>query len=546
MDDDGLQLHYSPGRNGSGTMTATLNGDVVAVDTMNIARDKARQAFAERLCEERPGIDREAVEEQLLQEAARVTSERQQEQPGADLAEVDASAIVRPERIITPDLSAITIPMMLQVGDGVRGRWTVYIRWQDGKRERRPLGPMLDLPDGRRLYVVPIPGEPPPSVRPGWSAEARKRWLAGEAAPEPVDVFKRVCQRIAHFLDVPAPEAPGITATLACWVILTYAYCAWPAVPYLYVGGPLGSGKSRVFEILARLVFRPLVASNMTAASLFRTLHTSGGALLLDEAERLRKTNDPDVKETLSMLLAGYKRGGCAVRLEFVGDSEFRSVTFDVYGPKALACISVLPPALASRAITITMFRAAPGSEKPRRRIDGDPATWQRLRDELHALALEHGPTFLRLIDRVDVCPDEMSGRDFELWQPLLAIATWLDDAGAGAGGLADLLRDHALATLAQGKDDETPDHDHTLLGIVAQAIRLGERPTPGDILDRAKASEPEAFKRWTARAVSEHLKRYGLTTNKTGGSKRYARVSVDDLERIETNYGIDLGMRPG
>ncbi len=99
----------------------------------------------------------------------------------------------------------------------------------------------------------------------------------------------------------------------------------------------------------------------MTAASLFRTLHARGGSLLLDEAERLKQARDPDVGEILSMLLAGYKRGGSAMRLEAVGDS-FRPVTFDVFGPKALACIAGLPPALASRAIPITMFRAAPGS----------------------------------------------------------------------------------------------------------------------------------------------------------------------------------------
>ena len=57
------------------------------------------------------------------------------------------------------------------------------------------------------------------------------------------------------------------------------------------------------------------------------------------------------------MLLAGYKKGGRAIRLEKVGDG-FQTVSFEVFGPKCLACINGLPPALASRSIVVPMFRA--------------------------------------------------------------------------------------------------------------------------------------------------------------------------------------------
>jgi hypothetical protein len=540
---EGLAIEYTPaGRNGSATVTARLAGEILACERFTLAKSKARRDFARTVADGRPGIDAGTIEAELLKAAADLASKPEADAPAdwAALPEIDASRIIRPERAITPEVSAVAIPSMAALGDRVAGRWRLYLRWSDGTRERRALGPTLDLPGGGRLWIHPEPSEPTPNMRPGWSAESRKRWLAGEPAPDPADVFKRICERIAFFLDLPRHQVPGVTATLACWVILTYAYSAWPAVPYLYLGGPLGSGKSRVFEILARLVFRPLASSNMTAASLFRTLHANGGCLLLDEAERLRNTRDPDVAEISSMLLAGYKRGGSAIRLEPVGDSGFRTVTFDVFGPKALACISGLPPALASRAIPITMFRAAPGSPKPRRRIDADPGGWQRLRDDLHALALENGRAFLGLADRADVCP-EMTGRDFELWQPLLALASWLEEAGAL--GLLKLLQEHALTTIDSGRDDQTPDHDETLLRLLAEAVRFGERPTPGDLLDRAKEGEAEAFKRWTPRAVAEHLKRYTLATIKTDGRKRYARVTLDDLGRIQTNYGIDLGL---
>ena len=343
----------------------------------------------------------------------------------------------------------------------------------------------------------------------------------------------------ARFLDLPKEHAPGITAMAVCWAMLTYIFTVFDAVPYIYIGGPLGSGKSRLFEVLGRLVFRPLGSSNMTGAALFRTLHTQGGVLLLDEAERLRNTQDPATAEILSMLLAGYKRGGTATRLEPVGDNGFKTVSFDVFGPKALACIAGLPPALASRAIPVTMFRSPPGSEKPRRRIDADPAGWQRLRDELHALALEYGTTWLDLPSRTDVCPT-MSGRDFELWQPLLALAWWIESHGAR--GLLKLLQEHALATIDAGRDDATPDHDETLLRILAEKRLNLDMPQPKEILEAARELDQVSFRQWSPKGVSNVFRRYGVATVVLHGRKVY-RTDPADLLRIQATYGLSLGI---
>ncbi|MBN2132861.1 MAG: hypothetical protein JW741_25395, partial [Sedimentisphaerales bacterium] len=256
-----------------------------------------------------------------------------------------------------------------------------------------------------------------------------------------------------------------------------------------------------------------------------------------DEAERLKQPT-PETGEILSMLLAGYKKGGQAIRLEPVGDT-FKTVAFDVYGPKALACIAGLPPALASRCIPILMFRASPDSPKPRRRIDADPAGWQTLRDEMFALALNHGPTWLSLAARDHVCP-AMSGRDYEMWQPLLALASWIESHGAT--GLLNLMQAHALTTIEAGQEEQTPDADEILLRILADELRAGLTPTCGEILSKAQEIETESFKRWTSRGVAAHLKRYGLRTHKSCGHKVFSRTILDDLRRVQTSYSVDLG----
>ncbi|HUT58009.1 MAG TPA: hypothetical protein VNA25_09195 [Phycisphaerae bacterium] len=61
----------------------------------------------------------------------------------------------------------------------------------------------------------------------------------------------------------------------------------------------------------------------------------------------------------------------------------------------------------------------------------------------------------------------ENGGRDFELWQPLLALASWIEEAGAL--GLLGLFQEHALATIDSARDDQAPDHDETLLRLLAE-----------------------------------------------------------------------------
>ena len=68
-----LAIEYQPiGNNGTVTMTATLAGETLAAEKLDILKSKARDGFAERLCEDRPGIDRLAVNTELLKIATEV------------------------------------------------------------------------------------------------------------------------------------------------------------------------------------------------------------------------------------------------------------------------------------------------------------------------------------------------------------------------------------------------------------------------------------------------------------------------------------------
>lgn len=462
--------------------------------------------------------------------------------PVVDVIEVDVKQVVRPELFFTAQFSGLTLPVMTKSEKGLVPRWRTYLRWHDGRREVIDRPSFIELPDKQKVYIHPDPGEPAANEPPAWSSASRSVWLSGKAKVKPADLFKRICERLAYFLELDPDTAKGTAATIALWIMLTYVYPAWDSLPYLFIGGPMQSGKTRLLEILARLVFRPLVSANLTAPALFRTLHARGGTLIFDEAERLRQ-DKPEVQELNQVFQSGYRRGGAATRLEPFGDT-FRTVQFEVFGPKVIACIAGLPPVLASRCITVMMFRAAGKSEKPKRRLDEDRTIWERLRDDLHILALENGAEWAGLAANTGVVPEMINGRDFELWQPLLSLAHWFESKGVG--NILQLLQGHATRTVDDSRDDAIPDADEMLLEILAHRIRRGETPTAGEILGEAQEKSKVTFEKWHPATVTRRFKNYGIPTpKKTNGKRTYRNIS-EQLKRIEERYGIELGSGEG
>lgn len=544
---DILVEFQSNGKAGLGTASARYGDKVLAVEAIKIGKSKDRTAFVDQVLAVAPEADRADIETALLELAAREIEKP--EPPPEESAELDVTAIVRPELLHTPEVSGIAVPSTRQFGLKLIASWALYLRWHDtGKRERiEPLPESLELPNGRRLWIFPQPGEPNPTMRSGWTVQARRLWLAGKAAPNPAAVFQETCELFAYFLHFTKDIAAGATATLACWTMLTYVYPCWPSVPYLSVGGPLHSGKTTVFRVLGKLCFRPLESSNMTAPCLFRTIHDCGGTLLLDEVERLRE-NAPDAGELRSILLSGYKAGSPAMRLEKNNTGGFSRIAFDVYGPKALASITRLPEALASRCIRIGMFRAEPGSPKPRRRLTEKNAEFRALRDDLHAIALEHGPTWIELVTRESVTPANFAGREFELWGPLLAIGSWLEEHGLI--GVVELLTGFATGCIEDSEDDNLPDAEVALLSILAYHVRGGTAATlkASDILKIACEQHPTLFgpvekPRWSPRGIGAALRRYGLRTKKGHGSsgRTYRLITEEQLRAVERAYTLEF-----
>ena len=132
-----------------------------------------------------------------------------------------------------------------------------------------------------------------------------------------------------------------------------------------------------------------------------------------------------------------------------------------------------------------------------------------------------------------------MSGRDAELWRPLLTLARLCDPDGHA--GLTQRLRRYAEHVVADGLDDAAPEQDRILFGLLATSV-AGQQAdvTPKELLERAQRDAPTLFARWTPHRVATTLRRYGLCTRKTSGGRRSFRDTTPaQLLRLSQLYGF-------
>jgi hypothetical protein len=76
-------------------------------------------------------------------------------------------------------------------------------------------------------------------------------------------------------------------AAVVLWIVGPHAFNSFSIFPRLFLTAPeKGCGKSTLLDVLSRLVPRPLGASNIKAAALFRTIEAARPTVRLSTPER--------------------------------------------------------------------------------------------------------------------------------------------------------------------------------------------------------------------------------------------------------------------
>jgi putative DNA primase/helicase len=215
----------------------------------------------------------------------------------------------------------------------------------------------------------------------------------------------------------------------ALWVAMTYFVDVLEVAPLAIINAPEKScGKTQLLNVMGKMSYRPLPASNASASALFRAVELWKPTILIDEADTFFRDN----LELHGMVNAGYLRGGFVLRSESVGDS-FEPKMFSVYSAKALAGIKLekhLSEATMSRGIVFNLRRKLSGESVSRLR-HADPDLFVGLASKLIRFAEDYSGQVRK---SRPVLPDELSDREQDNWEGLLAITScagddWLDKA---------------------------------------------------------------------------------------------------------------------
>ena len=258
---------------------------------------------------------------------------------------------------------------------------------------------------------------------------------------------------LRRFLVLPA----HVDAAIVLWVVASYEMDAFEIFPLLAVTSPTKRcGKTRVLTILNCLLRRPLPASNITAAAVFRAVEQFHPSLLIDEADTFIQGND----ELRGIINSGHSRANAFVlRVEGEGDDR-RVVQYSTWCPRIWAQIGTPPDTIADRSIIISMRRRAKDEQVER----AQARTLQSLEEVARKIArwaADHQDD-LALAD--PVLPDDLDDRAQDNWLPLIAVA---DLAG---GPWPERARRAALA-LSAGRDVQDDELGTRMLRNIQQVF---------------------------------------------------------------------------
>jgi hypothetical protein len=158
---------------------------------------------------------------------------------------------------------------------------------------------------------------------------------------DPSDLFKEVGSAIAEFVDLGYEQVRLVSAfVLASW----FPDC-FEAAPYLWVVGPLGSGKTKLLKLLWCLCRRGLIAGDVRSGSLYKLVDACAPTLIIDE---LDQGSAGASTELLRLLRTGSVPGVPTFR---------NGRQYSTYGLKVIASRQpISDAALLSRGVIISML----------------------------------------------------------------------------------------------------------------------------------------------------------------------------------------------
>ena len=230
--------------------------------------------------------------------------------------------------------------------------------------------------------------------------------------------------KLTRYVVFPCPEAAD-AATL--YAAATHAVPKLEFAARLVVKSPVKRcGKSRLLDVLAQLVRKPLLTSDISAAALVRSIDPDDPpTLMLDEADATfgALKGDEKAEHLRGILNAGFGRDRPYRRWDVTTRGIEDCHTFAM---AVLAGIGSLPDTIEDRAVIIEMRRKSPSERAAKYRVRRDK---RGVAEAGERLAAALGPHADAIGDAEPDMPPGLSDRAEDVWEAMIAIA---DIAGGG------------------------------------------------------------------------------------------------------------------
>jgi hypothetical protein len=342
------------------------------------------------------------------------------------------------------------------------------------------------------------------------------QWLAGFAQGGTValpsetqgygtidELAAAVRAQIHAYFDCP----PQFESLAVLFVLMTWLYDAFQAVPYLRFLGIAGTGKSRGSDVVGSLCYRRLgIAGAATPASIYHMIETVGGTLFIDEADFAHSGIGTEIAKILN---CGYQRGSPVVRMEKTPDGDFQPRAYEVFGPKILNGRNRFSDdATESRCLTL-VTRETERSDIP-----------TQLPPEFQEEALSLRNKLLRFrydyLDKMEVKNFHIEGigrRTNQIILPLLLIGEELTDRR-----YKDDLLAYARDLDAQTRQDRRETLDAALVAAYVALSRSDHPLTCGNVRQSIlmELGEDPEVRTLSPRKVGSMARTLGFTTHRT------------------------------
>lgn len=329
---------------------------------------------------------------------------------------------------------------------------------------------------------------------------------------------------------------------VALWCINTWCYREFDRCPLLFINAPEREcGKTQLLKVVEKLVCKPMETANITLAALFRLITKYCPTLLIDEADTFMDGKT----EFAGVVNKGYEKGGFVVRVETVG-KQFAECVYQVYGPKAMAGIMLerhLPSATMSRGIQIPMKRKTKDDSVQRLR-SADPRVFKDLRARIGKFVIDTKDVLAKGWDEM---PQELSDRQQDNWEPLLAIAHCLGE---------EWYRKACEAALKNCEETVPPkSSSNQLLEDIREVLSdYTEKYIPSaDLLEKLHEDEDMDWRTYnhgkplSARQLAKFMSAYGIKTKTVRMKEGYTPKGYEVREFADAfaRYLPDLPSEP-